>query len=68
MAYDDTDLRKQIAAVEEQVSEIADTRKEYQAAYVARADFLTNPENNEFMTVKFKNRSAKNRLSKSLWI
>lgn len=54
VAYDDTDLRKQIAAVEEQVSKIADTRKEYQAAYVARADFLTNPENNEFMTVKFK--------------
>lgn len=54
VAYDDTDLRKQIAAVEEQVSKIADTHKEYQAAYVARADFLKNPENNEFMTVKFK--------------
>lgn len=53
-AYDDTDLRKQIAAVAEQVSKIADTRKEYQAAYIARADFITNPANNEFMTVKFK--------------
>ena len=36
------------------IDEIADTRKEYQAAYIARADFLTNPANNEFMTVKFK--------------
>ena len=52
--YDDTGLRKQIAAVADQVSKIADTRKEYQAAYIARADFLTNPANNEFMTVKFK--------------
>ena len=53
-AYDDSDLRKQLANVVARVDEIADTRKEYQAAYVARADFLTNPANNEFMTVKFK--------------
>lgn len=52
-AYDDTDLRKQIAAVAEQVSKIADTRKEYQAAYVARSQFISTPANNEFMTVKF---------------
>ena len=51
--YDDTDLRKQIAAVAEQVSKIADTRKEYQAAYVARSQFISTPSNNEFMTVKF---------------
>lgn len=53
-AYDDSDLRKQLATVVARVDEIADTRKEYQAAYVARSDFLTNPANNEFMTVKFK--------------
>ena len=52
-AYDDTDLRKQIAAVADQVSKIADTRKEYQAAYVARSQFISTPANNEFMTVKF---------------
>lgn len=52
-AYDDSDLRKQIAAVAEQVSKIADTRKEYQAAYVARSQFISTPSNNEFMTVKF---------------
>lgn len=53
-AYDDSDLRKQLANVVARVDEIADTRKEYQAAYIARSDFLTNPANNEFMTVKFK--------------
>lgn len=53
-SYDDSDLRKQLANVVARVDEIADTRKEYQAAYIARADFLTNPANNEFMTVKFK--------------
>lgn len=52
-AYDDADLRKQIAAVADQVSKIADTRKEYQAAYVPRAQFLSNAENNSFLTVKF---------------
>ena len=52
--YDDSDLRKQLAAAVARIDEIADTRKEYQAAYIARADFLTNPANNEFMTVKFK--------------
>lgn len=52
-AYDDTDLRKQISALAEQVSKIADTRKEYQAAYVARSQFISTPANNEFMTVKF---------------
>lgn len=52
--YDDSDLRKQLAAAVARIDEIADTRKEYQAAYVARADFITNPANNEFMTVKFK--------------
>lgn len=51
--YDDTDLRKQISALAEQVSKIADTRKEYQAAYVARSQFISTPANNEFMTVKF---------------
>nr|DAS44474.1 MAG TPA: H-type lectin domain [Bacteriophage sp.] len=53
-AYDDSDLRKQLEKVVARVDEIADTRKEYQAAYVARSEFLTNPANNEFMTVKFK--------------
>ena len=52
--YDDSDLRKQLAAAVARIDEIADTRKEYQAAYVARSEFLTNPANNEFMTVKFK--------------
>lgn len=52
--YDDSDLRKQLAAAVARIDEIADTRKEYQAAYIARADFITNPANNEFMTVKFK--------------
>ncbi len=52
--YDDSDLRKQLAAAVARIDEIADTRKEYQAAYIARSDFLINPANNEFMTVKFK--------------
>lgn len=54
VAYDDTDLRKQIAAVEEQVSKIADTRKEYQAAYVPKDDFLGKLEAVKYVTVKFK--------------
>ncbi|MGN6915351.1 hypothetical protein ACTHTG_01055 [Neisseria sp. P0017.S009] len=52
--YDDTDLRKQIAAVVEQVSKIADTRKEYQAAYVPKSDFLGGLDNSKFVTIKFK--------------
>lgn len=38
--YDDTELRKQLAAFAEQISKIADTRKEYQAAYVTRGVFF----------------------------
>lgn len=53
-SYDDTDLRKQIAAVEEQVSKIADTRKEYQAAYVPKKDLGTDIDIEGFATVKFK--------------
>nr|DAS18262.1 MAG TPA: H-type lectin domain [Caudoviricetes sp.] len=52
--YDDTDLRKQIAAVAEQVSKIADTRKEYQAAYVPKNDLGSESDSNGFVTVKFK--------------
>ena len=53
-SYDDTDLRKQIAAVAEQVSKIADTRKEYQAAYVPKKDLGSDLSNIGFATVKFK--------------
>ena len=53
-SYDDTDLRKQIAAVAEQVRKIADTRKEYQAAYVPKKDLGSELDSNEFVTVKFK--------------
>lgn len=53
-SYDDTDLRKQIAAVAEQVREIADTRKEYQAAYVPKEDFGNESDSDGFVTVKFK--------------
>ena len=53
-AYDDTDLRKQIAEVAEQVGKIADTRKEYQAAYVPKDDLGSELNNNGFATVKFK--------------
>lgn len=53
-SYDDTDLRKQIAAVAEQVSKIADTRKEYQAAYVPKKDLGSESDSNGFVTVKFK--------------
>lgn len=53
-SYDDTDLRKQIAAVAEQVRKIADTRKEYQAAYVPKKDFENELDGNGFVTVKFK--------------
>ncbi|OFV39627.1 hypothetical protein HMPREF3136_03885 [Neisseria sp. HMSC15C08] len=52
-AYDDSDLRKQLANVIARVDAIADTRKEYQAAYVPRSQFISTPSNNEFMTVKF---------------
>lgn len=52
-AYDDSDLRKQLATLTEQVSKIADTRKEYQAAYVHRSQFVSSPSNNEFVTIKF---------------
>lgn len=52
-AYDDTDLRKQIEAVAEQVREIADTRKEYQAAYVPKKD-LGDELDLGFASVKFK--------------
>lgn len=53
-SYDDTDLRKQIAAVAESVRKIADTRKEYQAAYVPKKDFGNELNSNGFVTVKFK--------------
>lgn len=53
-SYDDTDLRKQIAAVAEQIRKIADTRKEYQAAYVPKNDFGSESDSNGFVTVKFK--------------
>lgn len=53
-AYDDTDLRKQIAAVAEQVSKIADTRKEYQAAYVPKKDLGSELDIMGYATVKFK--------------
>lgn len=53
-SYDDTDLRKQIAAVAEQVRKIADTRKEYQAAYVPKKDLGSESDSNGFVTVKFK--------------
>ena len=53
-SYDDTDLRKQIAAVVEQVREIADTRKEYQAAYVFRNVFWDDLNPTESVTIKFK--------------
>ena len=54
VSYDDTDLRKQIAAVAEQIRKIADTRKEYQAAYVPKNDLGSELNSNEFVTVKFK--------------
>nr|DAU11963.1 MAG TPA: H-type lectin domain [Caudoviricetes sp.] len=53
-SYDDTDLRKQIAAVAESARKIADTRKEYQAAYVPKKDFGNELNSNGFVTVKFK--------------
>lgn len=53
-SYDDTDLRKQIAAVAEQVSKIADTHKEYQAAYVSKNDFGSDIDLEGFATIKFK--------------
>lgn len=53
-AYDDSDLRKQITAIADQVSKIADTRKEYQAAYVPKGDFLSGLDNAKLVTVKFK--------------
>ena len=53
-SYDDTDLRKQIAAVAEQFRKIADTRKEYQAAYVPKKDLGSESDSNGFVTVKFK--------------
>lgn len=52
--YDDTDLRKQIAAVAEQVSKIANTRKEYQAAYVPKDDFPGELDAVKSVTIKFK--------------
>ena len=51
-AYDDTYLRKQIEAVVEQVSKIADTRKEYQAAYVPKKD-LGSELDIGFASIKF---------------
>ena len=53
-SYDDTDLRKQIAAVAEQVRKIADTRKEYQAAYVPKKDLGSEIDLEGFATIKFK--------------
>lgn len=47
-------MRKQIAAVAEQVREIADTRKEYQAAYVPKKDLGSDIDIEGFATVKFK--------------
>lgn len=53
-ADDDTDLRKQMAAVAEQVSKIADTRKEYQAAYLTRNDLGSDFDFLTSTTIKFK--------------
>jgi hypothetical protein len=52
--YDDSDLRKQLAAAVARIDEIADTRKEYQAAYVPKQDFLIGLDNSRFVTIKFK--------------
>lgn len=52
--YDDTDLRKQIATIADQVSKITDTRKEYQAAYVPKENFLSGLDNAKYVTIKFK--------------
>lgn len=54
VAYDDTDLRKQIATIADQVSKITDTRKEYQAAYVPKEDLGSDIDTKGFATVKFK--------------
>lgn len=53
-SYDDTDLRKQMAAVAEQVSKIADTRKEYQARHLPRNAFWDDFNPSEYITIKFK--------------
>lgn len=52
--YDDTELRKKIAAVAEQVSKIADTRKEYQAVYITRNDLGSDFDFLTSTTIKFK--------------
>ena len=53
-SYDDTELRKKIAAVVEQVSKIADTRKEYQAVYITRNDLGSDFDFLTSTTIKFK--------------
>lgn len=53
-SYDDTDLRKQIATIADQVSKITDTRKEYQAAYVPKKDLGSDIDIEGFATIKFK--------------
>lgn len=47
-------MHKQIAAVAEQVGKIADTRKEYQAAYIPANDLGANIDLIGFATIKFK--------------
>ena len=64
-SYDDTEIKKELEAVKkqlanqpkggaEQVSKIADTRKEYQAAYVPKKDLGSELDLLGFATVKFK--------------
>lgn len=53
-SYDDTDLRKQIATIADQVSKITDTRKEYQAAYVPKNDLGSDLDLTPSTTIEFK--------------
>lgn len=51
--YDDTAIKKQMAMLEERVSRIEATRKEYQAAYVPRGEFPQLAANNQWLTIPF---------------
>ena len=51
--YDDTSIKQELAGVKQKVESLLATRKEYQAAYVAAADFSAPLANNTYTTVKF---------------
>lgn len=52
--YDDAAIKREVAALNERLTRIEATRKEFQAGYIPRSEFPSTPENNKYITIPFK--------------